>query len=101
MGKAIAIIAACALSIWIILPELGGYCYTIGGITCGLVALLVVAYKANQDHASYSFTGAFSLLAGALVGVFWPVVLITGLVWINRDGGKGESGAGSEPPASA
>ncbi len=61
---------------------MGGHIYALIGICVGCTASLLVAYKATEECAPMDITASFSLLLGALAGLFWPTTIIVGVWWL-------------------
>jgi hypothetical protein len=93
--KAVPVVAAAILSLLVVLPALGAYQYTIGGVLCGVTMQIIVARTAWLECAPIATIFATSLGLAVIVGVFWPAALIAGLIWISA------GGSGPDKPAEA
>lgn len=93
--KATPVIAAAILSLLVVLPALGAYQYTVGGVLCGVTMQVIVARTAWLERAAPAAIFAASLGLGVIAGVFWPAALIAGFIWISAGDGR------REPPAVA
>lgn len=75
MIKAIIVLASCVLSLELI-PAIGGLNYALLGLVFGLVAVFVVAYDGQHERPRFGIKARYSLIVGALVGLFWPGAVI-------------------------
>lgn len=88
MLNAAVMIPAMALSVVCVLPAVGSYAYAIGGILCGLIAMMVAMRTSLHEHAGFMVALAVSVMLGIAAGIFWPAALVALLLWLSAGGSK-------------